>query len=190
MSVTKAELRKAARARLAGVPADQRAEWSAAAVGHLIESELWTSSQIIVGYLAMAEELSIDALWAEADGRTVTAPRADWQRLSMVAARLDDPDEAVEHRVGLREPPASAWVVPIEPLDLVLAPGLAFDAAGGRMGRGGGFYDRFLRKLLAETQVVGVGFECQVVDAVPMEAHDVRVGWMLTETGLRAATPA
>jgi 5-formyltetrahydrofolate cyclo-ligase len=79
-----------------------------------------------------------------------------------------------------------ADLLPLAPaqLDVVLVPGVAFDATGGRLGRGGGFYDRFLTQIRDQlgVTIAGVCFDEQIVDSVPMHAHDVRVGMILTPT--------
>ena len=68
---------------------------------------------------------------------------------------------------------------------LVLLPGIAFDRAGGRLGRGGGCYDRFLVQAeLRGALKVGVCWSFQILDEVPVAEHDVRVDWICTEQGL------
>ena len=72
---------------------------------------------------------------------------------------------------------------------LMLVPLAAFDAAGNRIGYGGGYYDRAIARLVERglaPRLVGVAFDCQQVDAVPAEAHDRRLQAILTESGLRA----
>lgn len=72
---------------------------------------------------------------------------------------------------------------------LVLAPGLAFDRRGNRLGRGKGHYDRFLgRSEMQEATVVGIAWELQVINAVPIESHDIPMDWICHEEGhLRTA---
>ena len=72
----------------------------------------------------------------------------------------------------------------VEP-HIVLTPLLAFDANGFRLGYGGGFYDRTLAKLRAKKPVVAVGvaYDEQRVDAVPVESYDQRLDWVLTPSG-------
>lgn len=95
--------------------------------------------------------------------------------------------ETLEHlrtgTFGIREPDANTarQVFPGED-DTILVPGLAFDRAGGRLGRGGGFYDRFLAQW-PHARRVGVGFSIQLIDAVPREAHDAQVDAIVTEDG-------
>lgn len=82
---------------------------------------------------------------------------------------------------GLREPDASAEVVGPEALSGVVVPGLAFDAAGNRLGRGKGYYDRLLTGLPAGVPTVGLTLERWLVPEVPMEGHDRRVDRVVTE---------
>jgi 5-formyltetrahydrofolate cyclo-ligase len=67
--------------------------------------------------------------------------------------------------------------------DVVVVPGLAFTPAGDRLGQGGGWYDRFLAGIGPSTVTVGVGFAVQLVDSLPVEAHDVRLDHVVTEAG-------
>lgn len=74
---------------------------------------------------------------------------------------------------GLLEPAAHCPQVPPEQVELAIIPGVAWDAQGGRVGRGGGYYDRLLPTLTCPTW--GIGFDAQVVETVPREGHDVHV---------------
>ncbi|MEC8238342.1 MAG: 5-formyltetrahydrofolate cyclo-ligase, partial [SAR324 cluster bacterium] len=73
--------------------------------------------------------------------------------------------------------------VNISDLDLVLVPGIAFDLSGGRLGYGRGYYDRFLKK--TEGFRVGVCYESQIVDQVPMEAHDIHMQALISQKGFQ-----
>ncbi len=88
--------------------------------------------------------------------------------------------------LGIREPGAAAAVVPPEEVDLALVPGVAFDWAGHRIGRGGGYYDRLLPRLSRAT-TCGLAFREQVVTALDPAPWDVAVGYICTEDGLAAA---
>jgi 5-formyltetrahydrofolate cyclo-ligase len=96
-----------------------------------------------------------------------------------------DGDPVIEGPYGTSEPEASTPVIIPK---LVLVPMLAFDNAGYRLGYGGGFYDRTLAKLHDEGQSihwVGVAYDIQLVNAVPIGDHDARLDGVLTESGLR-----
>ena len=68
-------------------------------------------------------------------------------------------------------------------LDVVLVPGVAYTADGWRLGQGGGWYDRFLPMLRPDAVTVGVAFAVQIVDALPVEPHDVPVDHVVTDVG-------
>ncbi|MCA9516375.1 MAG: hypothetical protein KC635_15645 [Myxococcales bacterium] len=87
----------------------------------------------------------------------------------------------------LRRSPAA--VAPLAALAALVVPGLAFDAAGGRLGQGGGFYDRLLGGLATRPRLVGLAFAAQVVPSVPREAHDVLMDTVVTEGGPLAQEP-
>ncbi|QEF97076.1 5-formyltetrahydrofolate cyclo-ligase family protein [Stieleria maiorica] len=70
--------------------------------------------------------------------------------------------------------------VSVEELDLIVVPGVAFDALGGRLGHGRGFYDRLLGSVAAETVLVGAAFECQIVPEMPLDRHDVAMDYVAT----------
>ena len=68
-----------------------------------------------------------------------------------------------------------------EQIDLVLVPGLAFDRFGNRLGRGGGYYDRFLRRLPVDVLTIGLAFDGMIREHIPLDAHDHPVKMVMTE---------
>jgi 5-formyltetrahydrofolate cyclo-ligase len=73
--------------------------------------------------------------------------------------------------------------VHIDQAGAVVCPGVAFDAAGMRLGRGGGHYDRFLREIKGRAQIIGYAFDCQISgEPLPAEEHDVRMDAVITES--------
>jgi 5-formyltetrahydrofolate cyclo-ligase len=85
---------------------------------------------------------------------------------------------------GVIEPPLS-WepLTDLTALDAIFIPGLAFSPHGGRLGFGGGWYDRLLARIPESTIKIGVCWNEMLVDAIPMDAWDVRVDGILTEAG-------
>ncbi len=90
-------------------------------------------------------------------------------------------NDLVLNRLGLREPLPSAPRVPINELDAVIVPALAFDLDRNRLGRGGGFYDRFLASLPPHIPTIGVAFDSQILEAVPTDKHDQLVSMVVTD---------
>lgn len=111
------------------------------------------------------------------DNKTLSPRTMNGQRLSFVTRR---------HNVPEPDPTMSTAVDP-EKIDIVLVPGLAFDPNGGRLGRGGGFYDRFLSKHPMALRI-GVAFDSQVVAHVPTNSHDERVDILLTPDAIMRCT--
>jgi 5-formyltetrahydrofolate cyclo-ligase len=101
---------------------------------------------------------------------------------------VEDPATLARGQFGIMEPlPRIHPVVPVEDMDAFLCPGLAFDASGTRLGRGGGFYDRALASARPEAGRVGVCFSIQMAEALPRESHDIAMGHLATEHGVCVA---
>ena len=88
-------------------------------------------------------------------------------------------------QMGVPAPVDGARIDPGD-LQLVLVPGMAFDRSGRRLGRGGGFYDRFLARLAPGTLKIGFCFRCQVLEEIPTSDHDRLVDAIVTADGLTA----
>ncbi len=140
----------------------------------LAELDEYLLAVTVMAYAAHTGEPDTDGLHARIrrDGKRLVLPRLEGD--AIVAALADGPLTA--GRYGIREPRGLA----VDPatLDLVIVPGLAFTAAGVRLGRGGGHYDRFLAGVAAPT--VGVCFSEQLCAELPSDPHDAAVTRVLT----------
>ncbi len=74
--------------------------------------------------------------------------------------------------------------IPISVIDLIIVPGMAFDRKDNRVGKGKGFYDRFLKLLSPKTIKIGLAFSCQIVKQIPTTENDVAVDKIVTEDGV------
>lgn len=183
----KAALRSQLRARRRALDAPALARAEAGAAAHLLAWDGWRSARAVALHAAVRGELPTSALLAAAlgSGKRVALPgEADGV---MTLRWVVDARDLIADARGIPSPAADAPTADLSDLDLVLAPGVAFDPAGGRLGQGGGDYDRLLAALPARVATVGWCHDFQVVAAVPMEAHDRRVGWLATPSGLRRA---
>lgn len=134
----------------------------------------YRSAHTVMAFVGVKGEPDTDGLFARlaADGKTLVLPR-------MVNRAIEPAlvgNGLVAASFGLLEP-TGATVDP-HSIDLVIVPGLAYTAAGHRLGYGGGNYDRFLPLTRAAT--VGVCFTEQLVDAVPLEPHDLPVATVIS----------
>jgi 5-formyltetrahydrofolate cyclo-ligase len=168
---SKRDLRARVRAARAAVPADRAHEVA--------------SARAVLAYAALPEELDpaplIDAL--RSLGARVALPRVCGP--GALALHWVDEGEVLESgHAGIPEPPEScAWAGP-DDFDLVLVPGVAFDASCARLGFGGGFYDALLPSLPEGVATVGLAFDEQMVDVVPCEPHDEHVAIVVTPTAV------
>lgn len=141
-------------------------------------------SGAVFSYLAYGREVDLHSFhqqlwrrgWPLAAPRTIGLPEGHMQ-----AYYLREDSELEKSALGIWEPAALAEPCPEENIALALMPGVAFDRLGGRLGHGGGHYDRFVARLAADTLLIGVGYEWQILDDVPQEAWDKKLDFLVTE---------
>ncbi len=149
----------------------------------LARQTVWSRATSILFYAPLPGELDIWPLLEDClhEGKLAALPRYSTAQEGYVACRVQDPSKEVRlGRFGVREPLGSCATLELNRLDLVLVPGVAFDLDGRRLGRGRGYYDRLLDSVCAKT--CGVAFDEQIVNEVPVEAHDVLLNCILTPT--------
>ena len=157
---------------------------------HLGASLEYERCRRLLVYAALPDELPLTHVIerAVAEGKHLLWPRV-LSETRMSFGSVDRVESLVPGRYGVREPPANAPVETLGPDVLVLAPGVAFDACGGRLGRGAGLWDRALMDARGAV-IFGVGYELQIMDTVPREAHDRPIDALLTEAGIRRFGPS
>lgn len=179
---SKKRLRKRALALRNQIPPEVRAEKSQKIVTALKKELSKAESPLVVtSFVAMGSECDLSSLnqWLLQEHTLLlpTTSSPGLQAGEMEFVRITNSTTYLRSSFGVSEPLAP----PTSPLPLVhitLLPGLAFDPAGGRLGYGGGYYDRFLSKLQkSDTQhnrvrIIGVGFSEQIIEKIPMEPHD------------------
>ncbi len=116
---------------------------------------------------------------------TVVVPYCVGDELQLF--RLEGMGQLSQGAFGILEPRAELRSVPafhVSPkeIDLALVPGVAFDPSGGRLGHGHGYYDRLLATLTPETTKIGLAFDCQIVEQVPVDLHDIAMDVVVTES--------
>ena len=183
----KSALRRRMGERAAGISFYQRQRESEQVCHLLSQQDAYRRAHVIMAYLALPSELNIDCLieLAWRHGKQVVAPRIATRRKDMDIIKVTNLQSGM--RMGpyqIREP-VGDQVCPIESLSLVIVPGIAFDDRGNRLGRGGGYYDRFLSRLSGQTICCGAGFRSQMIDAVIHDNHDVRLDALVTSDGWR-----
>jgi 5-formyltetrahydrofolate cyclo-ligase len=179
IAAQKQALRERIKAEVAGIPSTERPTFGAAVAARIRTSEAWTLSSRILIFSPMSDEPAIAELLTSRPG--ICLPRYLADHDSYEAAIISDPEKDLRPgKFGIPEPTTNCNSLPLNQLDLVLVPGVAFAPCGARLGRGRGFYDRILKSV--NGLKIGVAFDEQIVDAIPSESHDVRVDGIITPT--------
>lgn len=176
----KSHLRKMLRAKLRTMESAWRLTASMELASRITQLETWQAAKVIGLFAGRADEMETSLLWTA--GKVFAYPKVVDGALRFLEVK--ELSELETGTFGLLEPFGEKRLMP----DLILVPGVAFDANGGRLGRGQGFYDRWLA---AHPGVVtlGVGFDFQIIAAVPMEGHDRRMDGVITENKLYRKFP-
>jgi 5-formyltetrahydrofolate cyclo-ligase len=156
------------------------------AQGHVIGLPEFHVARVVACYAALPGEVRTERIMAEAWklGHAVAIPAYRADRKSYSLAVLGPQAPVRQGRWGILEPERKEWIS-VDDVDIAIIPGVAFDVDGGRLGHGGGYYDRLLTSdrtgLVSDVTKIGLAFEWQVVERVPMEAKDVRMNVLVTE---------
>jgi len=138
-------------------------------------------------FLSIPKEVDITYAMQEAfrQKKAVTVPSIDWQTEELVPLTMDSIDCPMTYdRYNMRWP-ANGRPVAIETIDMIIVPGLGFDEAGNRLGRGKGFYDRFLSNKGFKGITCGLAIEEQVMEYIPTDHHDVSINMLITDKKTR-----
>lgn len=177
--MNKDELRAQMRRMRRALSEEAQREAAEAVFARILALEAYQKARTVMAYAAARGELPLDAVLRDAlaTGKTLALPRCEGEGL-MCAHRVTALDQLKKGAFGILEPDAACPIVEPGSVDLILVPGTAFDADGGRLGQGGGYYDRYLEKTRAVR--VGVCHDFALFGAVPCEAHDARMEIVVT----------
>ena len=183
----KKEMRQRFRHLLAAMsPAEVQAK-SLAAARLLFDTPAYRNAQTVMVFVSLSTEIDTTPIVLRAwqDHKRVLAPRISWEQRRMLPIEIHSlTDDLVETKFGVHEPVAGL-PVPVSSINLVLVPGLGFDEFGNRLGRGRGFYDRFLSNPEFRGLACALAFEEQVTSALPVGPHDRAVHQLVTDKKVR-----
>lgn len=183
----KKELRQKLRQVLADLSPDDVSTRSLRAAHRLFEQPEYIKAEIVMVFLPLPNELDTTPIVLRSwqDRKRVLAPKVAWNQRRMLPLEIRSlTDDLVVSTMGIREP-VTGIPFPISLIDLVIVPGLAFDEYGNRLGRGRGFYDRFLAHPEFEGVACGVALEEQVSKRLPVGPLDRPVDMLITDERVR-----
>ncbi len=163
---------------------DRRSE---AACSRFCDLPAYAAAKTVLVYLHIRSELRTACLVTRLrrDGKRIVIPFCVGSDLKLF--RFSDPAELAVGAFGILEPLDSLRCLPEklaspDELDLLAVPGVAFDRRGGRVGHGRGYFDRLLQHIRPAALALGLAFDCQLFDRVPMDSHDVPLAGIVTES--------
>ncbi|MDR1889982.1 MAG: 5-formyltetrahydrofolate cyclo-ligase [Zoogloeaceae bacterium] len=177
----RAQLRQKLLAARRAEPVEQVAAWSERLVGHLLRVFPQPPGERIACCWPIQNEPDVRAaaaIW-RAQGATTLLPVVLARHAPLVFRPWTPETPLAPDRYGIPTPTGGPEIIP----DVIIMALNAFDAAGYRLGYGGGFFDRTLAVLQPRPLVLGVGFEMGRVASIQPEAHDQPVDWVFTEQG-------
>ena len=166
----KKEIRRSIKSRTLALKPEQALRQSEAVVERLLQILAQRKPQVVALFVPLRDEVQIDSLMQRIECRVVV-PRVEGDEMEFYDLASG---ALAEGTFGIMEP---QYGEPIEPrkIDVMVVPGVAFTPSGDRLGRGKGFYDRYLSREGFRAYCVGVCYPHQVVDSLPVEPHDRRM---------------
>lgn len=177
-------IRRSMKERRRSLGEEEQRRQASCLAGHVLASPQYASARTVMLYMACGGEIRLDGVMLDVlqSGRRLCLPLCGAP--GMMTARLAaSPEELRPGAYGVMEPAADCPIVPPEEIDLVLVPGTAFDRRGGRLGQGGGYYDRYLAGTRAF--LMGVCHSFALLEGpLPCCGHDVRMHAVATPEGI------
>ena len=182
----KASIRKTICTLRERLPVAVRAAHSATITERLLQLPAYRQADAVLGYMNFGAEFTSE-LWVErvlADGKRLALPKVNRHTNHLDLYWVDDPEnQLVAGLWGIREPVVERCerLATSNEVEFVLLPGVAFTRDGARLGYGGGYYDKLLASMTQRPVLIAAAFALQIVEALPQEATDVKVEWVITE---------
>ncbi len=146
---------------------------------------VYRNARKVMFFITFGSEVDTRPMVEEAikKGKMAFAPKAVAENRELIPSRILDRESDLAPGAYNIPEPTETTLRPIEPeaIDLVIVPGVAFDLKGNRLGYGGGYYDRFFKRLDPLTPLVAPAFELQLLQEVPVDKWDRRVDIIITE---------
>lgn len=187
LAAEKQQIRKTILAARGAMPNDVRTTCDASITERLLQLPAYQNADTILGYMNFGSEFASE-LWVAqvlSAGKRLVLPRVNPHNNMLDLYFVNDLKTQLESGLwGIREPIVERCerLNEINEVEFTLLPGIAFSREGARLGYGGGFYDKLLADVRDHTTLATAAYRLQVVQHIPQEATDVKVGWLITET--------
>ncbi len=149
-----------------------------------INFDKYRQSENIMLYFSTKKEVQTEKIIKNAQkyNKKIFIPLIDQEKIELIPSLIHDFNELALGSLRIYQPKEEFYrLYSHNVLDLVVVPGVAFTERGHRLGRGKGYYDRFLKKLNEGVSSIGLAFEMQIVDEIPVGEYDMPVDYIITE---------
>jgi len=191
LKTTKSEIRKSIITQREKISSGARDKHNFAITERLLELPAYRQSAVVLGYMNIGAEFASE-MWvarALADGKRLVLPRVNHHTNLLDLYWVEDVEDQLAAGLwGIREPIVESCkrLDNLNEVEFALLPGVAFTRGGARLGYGGGFYDKLLARLdyldgMPRPVLASAAFALQVVEHIPQEETDIKVGWIITE---------
>ena len=138
----------------------------------LRNKKIYKNSKNIFIYLGFGSEINTIKYVEDFldEGKKIIIPYTDMKNKVMHGIEINTLDGLKKNKFGI-----------LEPADLVIMPGVAFDRSGNRVGYGGGYYDKFLCEMSSDIPTIALAYNIQILKELPSEKHDIKVDMVITE---------
>ncbi len=161
---------------------DEKKNFDNAIHNKFFKSKFYSQCKNIFVYISYDSEIDTKTLIERAlkYGKNIYVPRTNYETKLMEAVKIVSLENLIEDKHGILEPKEDELATNLDNIDLIIIPGVAFDKSGGRMGYGGGFYDRYLNKCKKDMHKISLAYDFQILDYIPMDNHDIKVDYIIT----------
>lgn len=168
--LSKDQIRKDIKLRLRAQSAEDRERKSRVICQKVFALGVFRKAQTVMCYASFDGEVDTQDVWGEVKQhrKILALPKVSEDKRVIIPIRVDHPDELEHGAYGIKEPCyEDGKILSAGELDLVIVPALAYDKSNYRLGRGAGYYDRFLSTLSSRTITIGLAFDFQIIDSLP-----------------------
>lgn len=173
-------LRQEIKSRLSKISPDEKLKLSRAVIQKFLSLPAYKDAKIIMAYLSMPEEIQLQEFFKAAfsDEKILAVPFISAGEMTAVELPNMNALEVGAYGILTVKSDVRKFIDAVE-IDCVITPGVAFDIHGHRLGRGGGYYDKFLNRAI-NAKKIALAYDCQIVDSVPAENYDIPVDAVIT----------
>ena len=161
----------------------QKQKWDNEIFNKVINSEYYKKAKTIFLFVSFKSEVDTHKLieYAINDNKEICVPKIETKEKGIELYKITGFDDLKVGYYNVLEPIEGSQKISSENIDLILMPGLAFDREGGRVGYGGGYYDKFLKESEKNrVKRIAIAYNCQLLDKVPMDENDMKIDGIIT----------